>query len=257
MFKLLKKLMLVGVVAGATVAVVKNTKIGGHVRHEAAEVVAWADSQVPVEKKIERLRKDVQFLDKDIKKAASALASEIVAVRMLKTDVDEQRVALGRQKADLMARGAELKDAQAVAVTDKPAPAADAKERLKLAVTRHKDQERQLAANEKMLELRERNKATLETQFETLKTKKLEMEAAISQAETKFKELQLAQTESKFQSDDTRLAKIKADLRELNKQLDVKAEELKLQPRVHEAGSPAAEAVEQTVEEILAPITGK
>jgi chromosome segregation ATPase len=240
------------------VAVVKNTKIGGHVRHEADGLVAWADSKIPVEKKIEKLRNDVQFLDKDIKKAATALASEIVAVRILSQDVNEQRAALDKQRKDLLARGAELKDAQNVTVKDKPAPAADAKDRLKLAVTRFKDQERQLAANEKMLELKERNKATLETQFDTLKTKKLEMEAAISSAEAKYQELKLAQTESKYQADDTRLAKIKADLRALNTLLDVKAEELKLQPRVHEEGTgTVSEAVEQTVDEILAPVTGK
>ena len=256
MFKLLKKLMLVGIVAGATVVAVKSTKVGGHVRHEAENVVAWAESQVPVQKKIDKLRKDVKYLDRDIAKAANALAGEIVEVRLLTQDVADQRAALERTRATLLARGKELGDAQKVGLTDKPVPAPGATDRLKLEVTRFKDGERRLTANEKMLEMKERNKANLETQFHTLKTKKLELETAISEAETKYKELQLAQMESKFQSDDTRLSKIKAALRDLNKELDVKAEELKLAPAVHEDAAPAT-TEGQSVEDILRPLTGK
>ena len=257
MFKLLKKLLLVGVVAGATVVAVKNTKIGGHVRHEADGLVAWADSQVPVEKKISKLRKDVTFLAKDIDKTASALAREVVEVRLLAQETTEQRAGLEKQKAALLARGKDLEAAQNVAATDRPAPAPGAKDRLRLEVTRFKDQERQVAAAEKMLELKERNKATLQGQLDQLKTKKLELETAIGQAEAKYKELQLAQMESRFQTDDTRLARIKADLRELNKLLDIRAEELKLQPTVQEDGKPAGDADEQTVGDILKPLTGK
>ena len=256
MFKFLKKLMLVGIVAGGTVYAVKHTRVGGHVRHEAEEVVAWAESQVPVEKKITKLRKDVAFLNKDIDKATGALAREIVEVRLLAQDVTEQRAGLDKQRGTLLARGKTIEEALKVGLTDKPAPAADAKDRLKLDVTRFKDAERQVAAREKMLELKERNKANLEGQLTTLKTKKLEMETAISSAETKYKELQLAQMENKFQADDTRLSQIKADLRELNKLLDIKAEEMKLAPRAIEEGTPAPAADAQSVEDILAPLTG-
>jgi chromosome segregation ATPase len=252
MFKLMKKLLLVGIVAGATVVAVKSTKVGGHVRHEAEGLVAWAESQVPVQKKIDKLRRDVRFLDKDIDRAASALAKEIVETRMLGQDVAAEQAALEKTRAGLLARGAELKDARKVGATDKPAPAADAKDRLKLDVARFEDAKRRLTANEKMLDLKERNKAILEGQLASLKTKKLELETAISQAETKFKELQLAQMESKFQTDDTRLARIKADLRELNKLLDIKAEELKLQPAVHEDAPKAS--TDESVDDILAPV---
>ncbi len=252
MFKLLKKLLLVGVVAGGTVYAVKNTRVGGHVRHEAQEMVAWAESQVPVEKKIAKLRKDVSFLNKDIDRAAGSLAKEIVEVRLLAQDVAEQRAALGKDKVALLARGKALEDGLKVGATDKAPPAPGAMDRLKLDVTRFKDGERRVSTNERMLDLKEKNKAALEGQLTTLKTKKLELETAISLAETKYKELQLAQMESRFQSDDTRLSKIKADLRELNKELDIKAEELKLAPAVHEEVKPAGE--HQTVGEILSPL---
>jgi len=257
MFKFLKKALLVGIVAGGTVYAVKHTKVGGHVRHEAEEVVAWAESQVPVEKKIAKLRKDVAYLNKDIDKTAGLLAKEIVETRMLAGDLSEQRAALEVKKAAVLARGKSLDESFKVgAGDDKPVPAPGAKDRLRAEVAWVKDQQAQVSMKERSLDLKEKNKATLEGQLSTLKTKKLELETAISAAETKYKELQLAQMENKFQSDDTRLSKIKADLRELNKLLDIKAEELKLAPTVREEGTPTQPADSQSVEDILAPLTG-
>ena len=252
MFKLMKKLLLVGVVAGGTVYAVKHTRVGGHVRHEAQEMVAWAESQVPVEKKIDKLRKDVSFLNRDIDKAAGRLAKEIVEVRLLAQDVTEQRAALGKDRAALLARGKTIEDGLKVGATDKAPPAADAKSRLATDVSRFKTREQQVVGLEKTLETRERIKTSLEGQLQTLKGQKAALEAAIGDAEAKYKELQLAQMESKFQTDDTRLSQIKAALRDLNKELDIKAEELKLQPVVHEEGKAASDS--QTVGEILSPL---
>lgn len=255
MFKFLKKVMLVGLVAGGTIYAVKHTRVGGHVRHEVSEAVAWAESQVPFEKKIEKLRKDVSFLDKDINKVASSLAKEIVETRLLADEVATQRAGLDKQRATLLARGKAIEEALKVGATDKAPPAPGAKDQLRAEVANFKTREQQLATSEKALELREKNKVTLEGQLATLKMKKLELQTAINQAETKFKELQLAQMESKYQSDDTRLARIKADLRELNKQLDIKAVELQLQPRVQEETPAAPPADTQSVSDILAPLS--
>ena len=254
MFKFLKKLMLVGVVAGATVYAVKNTKVGGHVRHEAASLSDWAESQVPVDKKIAKLRKDVGFLSRDIEKTAGLLAKEIVETRMLGDEVAVQRAGLERQRTTVLAHGKAIEESLKVGLTDKPVRPAVSKDQLRAEVAAVKDQERQVATKDKMLELKERNKATLEAQLGTLKTKKLELETAISQCETKFKELQLVQMESKFQSDDTRLSRIKADLRELNKVLDIEAEKLKLAPTVHEEAKPADG---QSVQDILSGLGDK
>lgn len=255
MFKLLKKLILVGAVAGVTVVAVKNTRVGGHVRHEAEQAMAWAESQVPVEKKIAKLRKDVSFLNKDISKTADSLAKEIVDCRLLTEKVGEERLALGKEKAALLARGKAIEDGLKVGATDKAPPAADAKDRLKTDVTRFKTREQQVAGLEKALETRERIKTTLEGQLRTLQTQKAALEAAIGTAEAKYKELQLAQMESRFQTDDTRLARIKEDLRNLNRLLDIEAEKLKLEPTVHEEGKPAGDS--QSVSDILSPLGDK
>lgn len=254
MFKFFKKMMLVGLIAGGTIYAVKHTKMGGHVRHEVSEAVAWAESKIPFEKKIEKLRRDVSFLDKDINKVASNLAKEIVETRLLTDEVTTQRASLDKQRATLLARGKSIEESLKVGTTDKAPPAPGAKDQLRAEVASFKTREQQLATSEKALELKEKNKSTLENQLTTLKTKKLELQTAINQAETKFKELQLAQMESKYQSDDTRLARIKADLKELNKQLDIKAVELQLQPRVIEEAPIAPPADNQSVADILAPL---
>lgn len=260
--KMLKKLFWIGVIAGVamvSVKAVKNTNISSAVRQEVAELRDWADSKVPVEKKIASLRKEVKFMDKDIEKAASELAREIVEVRELNREVLALRASVERQTKDVFARGEVIRDASEKVSSSKEngltTSVNEAKELLKADVARLKDRQRSLESLEKTLATRERIKLSLENQLDTLKKKKLEVSASIDAAEAKFKDLQLQQMESKYQKDDTRLSKIKDSLRDLNKMLDIKAEELKLAPTVYEGSS--LPASQQTIDDILAPVTGK
>ena len=95
---MLKKLILAGFVAVVVLAGLRGTSFLGYAKQEVAEARVWLDDQVPVEKKIEQMRTEVANLDRDIEHVKNNLATEIVDVRALTTDV-AQPPGLGQHRA--------------------------------------------------------------------------------------------------------------------------------------------------------------
>ena len=258
-----KKLLLVGLIAGAGVFVLRGTKFFGYAKDEVASWKNWADDQIPVEKKIAQMRKDVASLDRDIEKVKTELATSIVRVRDLTGDTADLRAAVTAEQDRLLAQGKSIRDASELATNGGSATVkygtstvtiADAKDRLARDVAIFKNRKSQLANMEHVLAQQERTKEMLEKQFDELRRQKEELKVAIDAVETEYKALQLQQMESKYQTDDTRLARIKENLRALRTKLDVEKEKLKLTPKVHEAPVTPT-GTEQSVDEILAPLT--
>ncbi|OWK37941.1 hypothetical protein [Fimbriiglobus ruber] len=252
---MIKKLLIVGAIATVAFVVLKGTKIAGYVRQEAAALTNWADDQIPVEKKIAQMRKDVGALDKDIERVKNDLAREIVEVRELTTKTTDMRAAVDAERKALVARGESLKDAtEKVKLGGRFVSVPEAKDQLKQDAEFFKKKKTQLATSEKMLERREQIKETLKKQLDGLVQKKQEVNLEIDAVEAEFKSLQLQQIESKYQTDDTRLSKIKETLRDLKKKVDVEKERLNLEPKglVEE---PTA-ATTESVDDILRDVTG-
>ncbi|MGL6097607.1 MAG: hypothetical protein ACRC7O_17635 [Fimbriiglobus sp.] len=252
---MLKKLLLVAVVAAVAWVGFKTTKLAGYARNEAHSLRDWADDQVPVEKKIAAMRTDVAGLDRDVETVKDELAREIVDVRELTTQVGEFRAQLETEKKAVAQRGADLKDATEKVSVGRTVPAvSEAKERLQRDVNIVVKRQSQLATMETTLGHRERIRETLEKQLDGMLKQKQELKAEIDAVEAEFKAVQLAQIESKHQRDDSRLAGVKENLAALKKKMEVEREKLKLSPRVHED---TTGATAKSVEEILAPLTTK
>jgi chromosome segregation ATPase len=252
-------MLMVAVIAGAAVFAVKSARNGhihlpAKVQAEVSRLHDWAEGNDSIERKIAKLRKEAGYMTRDLEGTRSKLAEAIVNARETNRDVIALRDTITKEHKDLVARGEALKDGTEK-VSTRGLTLAEAKDQLRTDVTRHLDRKRQLELAEKTLATQERIKTSLENQLDTLKRKQGEVKTQIDAAEAKLHELRLAQMESKYQSDDTRLAKIKAELRELNKALDVKAEELKLAPAVYEEGKVSGKS--ESVEEIMAPLTGE
>lgn len=257
---MLKKMLLVAIIAGAAVFALKSVR-SGHVAIPAqveagmAKLHDWAEGNDSIERKIAKLRKETGYMTRDLEATRSKLAEAIVNARETSRDAVALRETVANEHRALVARGEALKDGTEKVSTRGAAALVEAKESLKADVARHLDRKRQLDNLEKTLVSQERVKGLLEAQLDSLKRKQGEVKAQIDAAEAKLHELRLAQMESKYQSDDTRLAKIKEELRDLNRTLDIKAEELKLAPAVYEEGKPAGKA--ESVEDIMAPLTGE
>lgn len=250
---MLKKLILAGVVTAIAVVGLRGTRFLGYAKQELADAREWVDDQVPVEKKIEQMRKDVANLDRDVEQVKGSLAREIVEVRDLTTEVGKLRASVETEHKGLVKRGEEVKAAtEYVSYGRARIPVAEAKELLKQSVNTHLKRKQQLASMEKTLSHRERIKDTLEKQLDSMSKQKQELRAAIDAVEAEYKALQLQQMESKYQNDDTRLSRVKESLSDLRKKLDIEREKLKLSPRIYEPETPA---VTLSVDDILAPLS--
>ena len=251
---MIKKLVIVGLVATAAFVGLRHSKFFRYAKQELSDVHDWVEDQVPVEKKIEQMRKDVANLDRDVESVKDALAREIVEVRELTTDVGKLRASVETEHKGLVKRGEEIRDAsEYVAYGRSKVSVAEAKELLKRDVGTHLKRKQQLESLEKTLANRERIKETLEKQLDSMLKQKQELKAEIDAVEAEYKALQLQQMESKYQNDDTRLARVKESLNGLRKKLDIEREKLQLAPRVYD--EPATESVSgQSIDEILAPL---
>jgi chromosome segregation ATPase len=252
--KFLKKLLIVGAVVGAVAFVAKGTKIAGHARNEVASLVEWAESNIPPEKEIARLRKDVSALDKDIKNVGAALAKETVEVKYLKEDAGKLRTQVSADEQKILARGQVLKEATEVKSNNgRTISVSVAMDQLRADVQRLKSKEKALDAMETSIVAREKVKEALERQLDELKKKKIELAADIDTIEAEFNMLKYKQMESKYSFDDSRLSKIKQSIQDLRKRHDIAVETMKIEPLVRE-DLPSTEG--QTVDDILAPLTG-
>lgn len=250
---MIKKLLLVAVVGAIAFTALKGSKFIGYAKQEVAEAQSWMESQVPVEKEIARLRKEVGSLEKDRSKVADLLAKEIVECRYLREDVEKLRAEVRVEDDRLRAKADEIKDStERVKYGRTMVSLGEAKDMLKADVARHMNRKASLSNQEKALNIREQNKENLERQLDVLKRQKDELAVQIDAFEAEYRSLQLEQMQSKYQTDATRLANIKNSLRGLEKKMAIEREKLNLAPRVVEDSGFTASG--ETVDEIIAPL---
>jgi hypothetical protein len=259
---MIKKLLLVGVIGVAAFATLRGTKFFGLAKEEIKSATTWLDEQIPVEKEINRLRKEIAGLDKDRSKVADLLAKETVEVRFVREKTDELRASLSTEKDLLQAKATELRDIAGENPTSKvlyrgaKVSVAEAKGMLAADVARYGIKEGNLKNMEKALAMRERNKENLEKQFDVLKRQKEDLAIQVDRLEAEYNTLKLEQMESKYQTDSTRLAGIKESIRDIERRIAVQRERLNLEPRVQEVGT-AGPTSDLTVDEIMAPLNGQ
>jgi chromosome segregation ATPase len=119
-------------------------------------------------------------------------------------------------------------------------------------VRRYTLQQKTLESMEQALATRQRIRDTLARQLEVMKGQKAELTATIDALEAELQVLKLQQMESKYQTDDTRLARIKEGIRELQTQIQVEREKLRLLPAALE--NTATPASDKSVDDIMAPL---
>lgn len=250
-----KKLLIMAVVGALAFTALRGTKIFGYAKQEVASVGDWLDSQVPTEKKIQQLRKDTKQLDKEIDKAQNAYVAEIVDVERLAKDIAALKTAVTEDEAKVVAMGQRIKDAKEKVTYGKFAVSPDeALQLLNSDAKRVVARKATLTSMEQTLNARERIKDALQKQLDGLRRNKQELTVAIDRLEAEFKVLQYQQIESKYQADDTKLAGVKQSLRELQREVDIQRQKLKLAPTISEDGPPASGL---SVDEILAPLSKK
>ena len=248
---LAKKVVLGTLVAGGAVLAFSGTRALRHVRNEVKEVRAWADDQVPMEKKFKMLRQEAEGLDREVDKVKTALAREIVETRELATTTQLLRAKVAADKKDLLARGKSISDSDKQVGT--AGNTAAARTRLERDVRIVQNEQARLTNLETSLANREENRDILQQKLDAMVGQKDALLAEIGVVESDYKRLQLEQIKSKYQTDDTKLARIKERLREIKKEVDVRKVRHDLEPVGRE--TPAMTGTNRSVDEILKPLT--
>jgi chromosome segregation ATPase len=259
---MIKKMVILGVIGFVAVTALGGTRLASFVRSEIREARERAESNIPPEKEISRLRSELKLLDKDIMSVVNQLAKERVEVKELQEKVETVAAKQSKDKELLTGRANAIKSAEAavngegtqhVVFGNRKLSLDAAKAELEEGVKRYAANQKSLESMEATVAVRVKNRDILEKQLETLKNQKTELAVAIDAMESELIALKLQQMESKYQTDDTRLAKIKEDLRKLKTKLDVEREKLKLMPTAFDA--PASSVTSsKSVDDIMAPL---
>lgn len=251
---MLKKLVILGIVGFVAVSAVKGSKVASYLRSEYEGWRERAESKIPPEREIARIRSEIKQLDKDTMSVINQVAKERVEVVQLREKTDELRGKQSKDKELLTSRADAIKAAtERVTFGNRTLSVAEAKAELEEGVKRYTLNQKSLEGMELALASREKVKSNLEKQLEAMKNQKAELTAAVDSLEAEVQALKLQQMESKYQTDDTRLAKIKEDIKALKTRLAIDREKLNLMPAALEP-LPSKATAAKSVEDIMAPL---
>jgi len=259
---MLKKMVVLAVVGFVAVAAISGTKLASYLRSEARSMQKDAEDRIPPEKELDRLKTEVDDLDRETKKIVHQLAKEVVEVRTLGNNVDKLTAEQAERKAELKARGetiaaAEKKGAtEQVSLGNRTMSVTAAKARLEADIKVYVTLEKALDEKRTELATRTQTRDDLFEQRKEIEAKKGELRAALSKMEAQISRHKVQQVKSKVQTDDSKLSKIKQDMDALQKRLDVKDEELNLSQPGRDASPTATPAGDKSVDDILAPLNG-
>ena len=203
-----------------------------------------------MEKKFDLLRDEANGLDRDVDGVKTQLAREIVETRELKATTEKLAAKIAADRKDLLARGKTIGEGdKQVGTRNSDA----ARARLERDVAAHQHDAARLQSLEATLANRSESRNNLQQTLDQMVGQKDAILAQLSAVEAEYKRLQLEQVKSKFQTDDTKLARIKEQLRNLDKEVQIRKERLNLEPVGRE--TPVAVGPTRSVDEILKPLT--
>ncbi len=235
------------VMAGIFVTVLAlTTKVGSYLGVAYDRLSTQAQKAIPAEIEIERLRREIARLDRDIDQARSELAEENVACQELASEVMERRAALERLESKILSTATALKAKNVPTQVNGKAPAAvEATSELKTDVARFNTQQSELRSLERQLVLHEKSRKAAEKKLEALRQQQKELTITLKEIENDLKELRLEQVQSVTASDDSRLSDIKESTKALKKRIAIEREKLRVKNATNDEATP------ETVDEIL------
>lgn len=264
---MLRKMILVAVVAGLAVAAFRGTRWGSYVRSELRCIKEAAEDQIPPEKEIARLRGEVRMLDDDTIK----LVKQLARLQSDQDDLTRRQKELENRKGTVSEvirnREAAVRAAEAkvkagevdvsVSFGSQKFSLEVGKARLKEAVRDYTDFDKELGRIQAKKDSQQRIIDKLEKQRLGMTRLKADLDGAIDELEEELQAIKLQQMESKYQVgggiDDSRVAHIKEAIAKQKKKFDVQRRELTMLqgPETQPTGPT------ESVDEIMAPLKAK
>jgi len=242
----------IGILAAAGVvglALVSWAGLGSYCSTAWHNITAKLKKQVPLEFEIQRVRQQVADLVPDMRNQCHSVASEMMAVKHLREEVNDGYVRLDVQKKDIFAMKKALEEGNVTVTYKGDDYSADRiREKLDRDFRNYTVAEAELKTKERMLAAREKSLDNAKARLGEIKQQKAELELQVAQLEAQLKELRLAQDRSKFHFDDTSLAKCKASIAELRDRIGTDLQALELEGQLSSDTPPVTEHVKTTKE---------
>lgn len=252
----LKKILLVGgvvtlgvVLLGGMSAVKKGWD------HAKLSFRGWVDENTSPETEIARLKGQVAELDGEENSIKNDLAKEIAACEKLEKNIKNLKAAVENERKDVFTLGEKIKDATAkVDAGGKPGMDIDLEKR-KLVANRNAvvKREKALADLENTLQIREESKKVLFEQLGEISNLRTELNAELDALDAEYKALKLQGMKTKGHRDNSKLSEIREGIEKLKD----KAAERRARIGLDAGKSKADAPVTESVDEILAPLSGK
>jgi len=199
-----------------------GTSAPHYVKTAFQRVRSAADSQVPIEFKIDQARQQIAALEPAISENIESLVQAELAVERLEDDIALTEANLEAEGREMLALNEALKDGRLKLASD---GIAYSPEEIKADLERRLDHYR--TTKESLKHKRETLKARVEhvqairKALNEMAAQKKTLEAEIDAIESRLAQIQATQATNEFTFDDTPLAKAKATIAELDKQLEV------------------------------------
>ncbi len=222
MFKWTKRLVLLGVVGGAIVAVCVVTGASSYVMSSGRMIGSKLKDSIPIEFEIQRARDLLDDLVPELRANVRLVAAEDVAVETLERDIGAERERVEKERSKVRTLRDALKQQHASyrfgSVTyDRDEVVGELERRFDNLRTA----EKMLASREDLLKNRRRSLQAAINKLEKTRIARVELAAEIEALEAQFRLMQAQTDDSQFTLDDSKLAQTHKVIGELKNRLQV------------------------------------
>jgi septal ring factor EnvC (AmiA/AmiB activator) len=244
-------LVLIPLVLIGALIVRANPELRSHARFGWKSLQKDVHAQITPETDIERLKADLERLDRHAKKHISAIAEEQVQIEDLKADIVRTQDHLARKGEAVQTLRAAVESGNTfVSFEGKQLSRSAATDKLRRDFAAYESLEKDLQAKQKMLAARESAMESSREQLEAMKDTQRQLKVELCQIEAELKALRVAQTRSRVQLDDSELARIKDGIERVKYRLRVEQKTLDLQNEYTDTPAPKKDVKDDLFERI-------
>jgi chromosome segregation ATPase len=227
-----KKLLIAAVAILVGVAVVKGTWLGSHLRLWRKQAQTWAQSQVKVETEIQRLRCEVERLEREDRVYFDKVARQRLDVRERETQLNKDKAELAVLQQRISQLRVALKGIEAatqpVVYNGASYKKEEAERQIDIDWARYEPLKTNIGSQERALKALREALAQNEKTLASFHQRRQEMLTSLQELETELGQIRMAQAARNTVFDDSKYGKVQRDIQALRQKLALEKEKLKL-----------------------------
>ncbi|MCU0958641.1 MAG: hypothetical protein MUF48_00930 [Pirellulaceae bacterium] len=251
---MVRKVLLVGVVALLVAGLVLGRGISSYVTTAVDRVQTEVKSNVPVKFEIERARRMIKELEPEIERNMHLIAREEVELAKLDRELQQNEKQLAKSREEILRLKGDLETGRSQFVyAGRSYSSVEVKTDLANRFQHHKTSEATVDQLRKIMRARENGLKAAREKLEAMLASRRQLAVEIENLEARLKMVEVAQTTSQFNFDDSQLARTRDLIRDIGTRLEVT--EKMMSQQVQLSDRIPLEAEETDVENVLDAVT--